>query len=154
MHSAKGNYKNIYAVRFEPGEDVMKGLYEICEKYNIKNGVIISAVGSLDGATFMDPAPIPGKEDLYAYGDPIELPAPVELISLDGIICTGEAGDTQLHVHCALSDQNGNGYGGHFTEGNIVLNTAEIVIGEIDGILMSRKIDPLRGTPCFTPIQL
>lgn len=154
MQSAKGSFKNIYAIRLEPGEEVMGSLHKLCERYNIRHGVIISAVGSLSGASFFDPAPIPGKEGLYGYGDPIELPTPVELISLDGIICTGEANDIQFHIHCCLADRHGKAYAGHFKEGNHVLTTVELVIGELDNIFMSRKVDPVRGVPVFTPVQL
>lgn len=154
MKCAKGSFKNVYAVRMEPGEDVMEELGKVCEKYGISHGGIITAIGSLDGASFFDPAPLPGQEGLYGYGDPIELPAPIELISLDGIICQGEAGDTQFHIHCALADETGKAYAGHFKEGNKVLTTVELLIGELDGIFMSRAIDPLRGVPVFTPKQL
>lgn len=32
MKSAKGTFKNLYALRFEPGEDVMLGLQKFCEE--------------------------------------------------------------------------------------------------------------------------
>ncbi len=153
MKCAKGHFKNVYAVRMEPGEDVMEELTKVCAKYNISHGAIITAVGSLDGASFFDPEPLQGQEGLYGYGDLISLPAPIELISLDGIICEGEAGDTQFHIHCALADKSGVGYGGHFKEGNRVLTTVEMLVGELEGIFMSRAIDPLRGVPVFTPKQ-
>ena len=35
-----------------------------------------------------------------------------------------------------------------------MLTTVELVIGELDGIFMSRAIDPERGVPVFTPKQL
>lgn len=153
MVSAKGCFDSVYAVRLEPGEDVMRGIMAVCEKYDIGDGVILSAVGSLDGASFFDPTPLLGKSGLYGYGDEISLPAPVELISLDGIICTGEAGDKQLHIHCCLADGSGASYAGHFKDGNIVLNTVELVVGKLGGIAMNRKVDPVRGTPYFQPEQ-
>ena len=153
MMSAKGYFDSIYAVRLEPGEDVMQGILNVCEKFDIGNGVIISAIGSLSGASIYDPKPVSGKPGVYGYGEPIALPSPVELISLDGIICTGEAGDKQLHIHCCLADGNGKSYAGHFKEGNTVLNTVEMVIGKIGDIAMTRKIDPRFGTPSFHPRQ-
>ena len=38
------------------------------------------------------------------YGDPIELPCPIELISMGGIICTEQDGKISLHVHAAFAD--------------------------------------------------
>lgn len=154
MQSAMGTIKNVYAVRFEPGEDVMEGLLAACKFHGIQHGMIITALGSLDGASFFDPAPIAGKPGLYAYGDPIELPAPVELISLSGIICVGEEGVTQTHVHCTVADMNGTAYAGHFKEGNKVLTTVELIIGELDGIYMGRSVEPTRGVSVFCPRQL
>ena len=154
MKSAKGSFKNIYAIRFEPGEDVMLGLQKFCEDNSIGHGVIISGIGSLEGCSFFDPSEIPGKPGLYEYGAPIELPCPIELISLGGIICTTEDGKPSLHIHADFADEHGRGFGGHFKEGNRVLTTVELVIGELDGIFMSRAIDPERGVPVFRPIQL
>ena len=56
MKSAKGTFKNLYALRFEPGEDVMLGLQKFCEDHGIGHGVIHSAIGSLQGCSFFDPA--------------------------------------------------------------------------------------------------
>lgn len=154
MMWAKGHLEDIYALRLEPGEDVMREILDFCVKNDIGGGVIVSAIGSLDGASYFDPEQLPGKPGLYGYGEAIALPAPVELISLSGIICTAQEGSTQLHMHCCLADGNGKAYAGHFKEGNRVLNTVEIVIAKIGGVAMIRKIDPLRGTPYFEPAPL
>ena len=88
MKYAGGSFKKVYAIRFEPGEDVMLGLQNFCETQGIGHGVIVSGIGSLEGCSFFDPMEIPGKPGLYQYGDPIELPCPIELIAMNGIICT------------------------------------------------------------------
>ena len=59
MKSAKGTFKNLYALRFEPGEDVMLGLQKFCEDHGIGHGVILSAIGSLQGCSFFDPEELP-----------------------------------------------------------------------------------------------
>ena len=56
-----------------------------------------------DGPGF-DPEELPGKPGLYGYGDPIELPCPIELISMGGIICTEQDGKISRQV---LAQQNG-----------------------------------------------
>lgn len=153
MKFAKGGFKNIYAVRMEPGEDVMLSLQKFCEDNGIGHGVILSGIGSLSGCSYFDPEKLPGKPGLYGYGDPIELPCPIELISMGGIICTDQEGKVSLHVHASFADEHGKGFGGHFKEGNHVLTTVEMIIGELEHIQMSRAIDPSRGVPVFTPIQ-
>ena len=152
MKHARGELKAVYAVRFEPGEDVMEGLQKFCEENHIGHGVIISGIGSLEGCSFFDPEEIPGKPGMYHYGDPIELPCPIELIAVNGIICTQD-GKPSLHIHAAFADEQGHEFGGHFKEGNRVLTTVELVIGEFEHINMSRAIDPERGVPVFTPLQ-
>lgn len=154
MKYAGGTLKKVYAIRFEPGEDVMLGLQNFCEEHQIGHGVIVSGIGSLEGCSFFDPMEIPGKPGLYQYGAPIELPCPIELIAMNGIICTDQAGKPSLHIHAAFADEQGKEFGGHFKEGNRVLTTVELVIGEFDGILMNRGIDPERGVPVFTPTQI
>ncbi len=153
MKSAKGSFKNIYAVRFEPGEDVQNKLLEFCREKNLGHGVIISAIGSLQGCSFFDPEELKDKPGYYAYGDPIEYPCPIELIAMNGIICTEEDGTISTHIHASFADTQGNEYGGHFKEGNKVLTTVEMVIGEMDHINMSRKLEPIRGVKVFEPIE-
>lgn len=154
MKSAAGTLKQIYAIRLEPGEDVMQSLQAFCEEHHIGNGAILTGVGSLRGCSYFDPTEVPDKPGYYVYGDPIELPCPIELISLNGIICTEEDGKPSLHIHAAFADPEGREFGGHFNTGNLVLSTVELIIGEFEGIRMSRGMDPERNVPVFTPIQL
>ena len=154
MKTAKGNIKNIYAIRLEPGEFVLEGLRKACELYNIRHGVILSALGSLEGASFFVPKEIPGRPGEYAYIDPIKLEGIIELVDLSGIICENDDGSTNLHVHYSISDSDGHGYAGHLDEDNKVFATLDCVIGEIEGIFMGRSIDPKFGLPLFNPRQL
>lgn len=154
MKSAAGTFKKVYAIRLEPGEDVMLSLQKFCEENNIGHGAILTGVGSLRGCSYFDPTAIPERPGYYAYGDPIEKPCPIELISMNGIICTEADGKPSLHIHAAFADEVGNEFGGHFNVGNIVLATVELIIGELEGIEMRRGIDPDRGVPVFTPVQL
>lgn len=143
----KGSLKEVIAFRLRPGADVMKSIQEICEREQIKNGIIMSAIGSLNGAVYCNPIP---KEEIkigYGYGTALRLYGPIELVSATGMICHGDDGTVQLHVHCALSDQNGNAYGGHMLEGNHVLITTDVVIGVLDGIDMGRRVDDEIGMP-------
>ena len=154
MKYAKGSLSAVHALRFEPGEDVMASLQAYCEEHHIGHGTIVSGVGSLEGCSFFDPSEIPGKPGLYQYGAPIELPCPIELISLNGIICTDQDGKPSLHIHAEFADEHGRVFGGHFKEGNRVLTTVELVIAEFSHINMRRGIDPERGVPVFTPTQV
>ncbi|MDD5831933.1 MAG: DNA-binding protein [Clostridiales bacterium] len=154
MKYAKGSFKAIWAVRMEPGEDVQETLLEFCRKNNIGHAVVLSCIGSLKGCSFFDPGPIPGKPGLYAYGAPIEYPEPIEFISMTGHIGTEDDGSISGHLHAAFADEKGNCFAGHFKEGNRVLTTVELILGEIDGINMHRHSDGLRGVKLWEPEQL
>jgi predicted DNA-binding protein with PD1-like motif len=78
----------------------------------------------------------------------------IELIGLSGIICEDEDGGASIHVHYAIADKKGNCFAGHVNKGNEIFATADIVIGEIEGIFMGRAIDPKFNLPLFSPRQL
>ena len=149
IESAIGKIGNIVAMRMPPGTDVFAGVIEMCEKYNIKDGVIISALGSWSKVTFCNPIDLPnGKK---GYGDPIVFEGNYELTGLSGIICHEKDGKISPHVHLTISDEQGNGYGGHLMPGCIVLLTTDIVIGSFSGIDMGRGFDEKLGVPIFSP---
>ncbi len=150
---AEGNIKRVFAFRLTPGMDVVEGIVSLCEKNGIKNGIILSALGSLDGARFYDPVELPDKKAKYGYSDPIILEGPIELLSLSGMICHGENDEILTHFHFSLSDQNGRGYGGHVIEGNKVLITVDVVLSELEGINMGRKYDENLELEIFDPSQ-
>lgn len=154
MKSAKGNVKNVYAVRLEAGEDIIEGITKLCEQYNIRHGVIVSGIGSLSKASFYDPAPFPEKPGGYGYGNPIVFEGGIELISLSGVICEDDEKNVSLHIHGAFADGEGKSYAGHLIKGNHVLITVELIIEEFENIYMARKLDEKLGMMLFTPIQI
>ncbi len=148
-----GSIKKVVAVRMAPGEDVLEGLRQACEQAGIKHGMILGGIGSLNGARFFNPIPMPEKKAGYGYGAAIELHGPIELVSLSGMICCGDDGKTMFHVHAGMSGQDGGGYGGHLIEGNKVLLTVDVMLGEIEGIKMGRRFDPDLEVFIFHPQQ-
>jgi len=139
--SAMGNISKVIAFRLGPGEDLMKGIEKVCEKYEVKNAVILSAMGSLQATRFFDPVPIPGSKFGYGYSDPIVMPGVTELLSAQGTVSHGEDGKINMHVHFTVANSNGICMGGHLIEGNECLITLEVVIGVLDNINLVRKYD-------------
>lgn len=154
MQSAAGSIGRVIALRMAPGEDILLGLQQVCKEHNLNNGIILSGIGSLNGARFCDPICLPEKKAGYGYSDPIVMNGPVELLSAAGMICQGVDGETLFHVHLSLSDQNGGGWGGHLIEGNKVLLTADFVIGELNGLCMGRRWDTDLETFIFNPTTM
>lgn len=154
MQIAQGKMGRVAVFRLAPGEDVLEGLTKACDELKINNGLILSGIGSLDGATFFDPVILPEKKSKYGYGNPLVLYGPIELVSMSGMICQNDSdGKTLLHVHFALTDQYGNAHGGHLMEGNKVLFTVDAMIAEVEGIKMGRRFDNDLGVFLFNPSQ-
>ena len=153
MISAEGKLGRVVVVRLTPGTDLLGGIQAACEKYRIRNGVIISAIGSLDGVRFCDVEPLPEKKCGYGYGKVLSLDETIELTGAGGVICSDAAGNINLHIHISMSDKTGKAYGGHLVEGTKVLMTADIVLGEIEGIALLREHDPEMDVYLLSPQQ-
>ena len=132
METAQGSLGRVVAIRLHPGTDVLLGLTEACRRFRINNGVILSAIGSLDTPHFCDVVELPTAAG-YGYGETLHLTGPIELTGACGIICHDD--------------------GGHLVEGTKVLLTTDIVIAEIDGLIMGRRFDEKLKVPLFEPRQ-
>ena len=74
MEMAQGKLGRVIAVRLKPGTDVLLGLQEACERNGINNGVILSAIGSLQDPHFCNPVELPRRA--MATARPCISPAP------------------------------------------------------------------------------
>ena len=154
LEMAQGHLGRVLAIRLRPGTDVLKGLEEACNRSGINSGVILSAIGSLDGVAYCNPVELPEKKAGYGYGEVLHLTGPIELTNGSGIICHDAEGNTNLHVHMALSDRYGKAHGGHLVEGTKVLLTVDVIIAEIEGMVMGRQFDENLEVPIFAPRQV
>jgi predicted DNA-binding protein with PD1-like motif len=98
--------------RLKPGEDLKKGIIDILKRGEIKSGILICIVGSLNSATLRM-----ANENIKTFKGPFEIVSAEGTISTDGI-----------HIHIAVSDANGHVIGGHLKNGCIINTTAEICI--------------------------
>ena len=152
MEMAQGMLGRVIAVRLKPGKYFLLGLQESCDRYGLNNGVILSAIGSLQDPHFCNPVELPTKAG-YGYGEVLHLTGPIELTNASGIICHDDEGKTNLHVHMTLTDRHGNAHGGHLVEGTKVLLTVDVILAEIEGLVMGRKFDEELEVPLFAPRQ-
>ncbi|MDI6723392.1 MAG: DNA-binding protein [Methanobacterium sp.] len=114
--------------RLMPDEDLKKGINNIIKSNNIKSGVIISIVGSLNSATLR-----------MADGGVKAFKGPFEIVSAEGTVA-----ENGIHVHIAISDKDGRVTGGHLQKGCMINTTAEICIMETESSL-KRVFDPETG---------
>ena len=151
---ALGKFGRVLAFRLKPGQDFYLGMEEACKRAGISNGVIVSALGSVNGAAFCDADVLPGTYFGYGYSDPIRIDEVLELTAASGIVCHDGEGNINLHVHVNFSDKNGTVYGGHLIEGTKALITLDGIIAEVEGIDMGRKLHEESGLMLFSPEQL
>ncbi|MDO4267135.1 MAG: DNA-binding protein [Eubacteriales bacterium] len=127
-------FDNHYVLRVDPGEEVLTQIEALCRKEQIKAG---SAVGL--GA--VDKVVIGLFDTVNKIYKKHELSGPMEITSLVGNISTKE-GETYLHFHINVCDEEMNVHGGHLNAA-YVSATAEITVTAIDGTVereMSKEV--------------
>ncbi|WP_316354889.1 PPC domain-containing DNA-binding protein [Candidatus Trichorickettsia mobilis] len=121
----------VHVLRLLPGKDLKKEIVSFVINNDIKAGCILTAVGSLKSVNIR----FAGKKD----GD--KKSGKYEIMSLVGTL--DKSG--KMHLHIAVSDENGQISGGHLLEENIIRTTGEIIIGSIAGVVFTRQFEPLSG---------
>ncbi len=105
--------------RLVKGQDLLLSIAKIAKEYDIKAGVLLSAVGCLDKARLRD-----------ADGVSIKcVNEQCEILSLMGTVSK-----VRTHLHLALSKQGLSAIGGHLVEGCIINTTCELIIGVIEKV--------------------
>ena len=150
--SAEGASGRLVAARLKPGTDLIGGIAAVCRTHKIKQGYIGCVIGSLRQAKYVLPITDASTPSGIRYGDPVIVKGPVEFISGQGVICQSPEGELQIHFHGCFCDPDGKNLAGHFSAGgNPVLVTAEMVITEISGMRMMRRMDPEVGLMMMSP---
>ncbi len=119
-----------HALRLSPDQDLKISLEYYVREHQLRAGIILTCVGSLNGATLR----------MADQNDPTTLAGKFEIISLVGTLCPDGC-----HLHIALSDKEGRVVGGHLLAGCPVYTTAEIAIGEIEDLTFARAVDAATG---------
>ena len=117
-----------FALRLRPKQELKRELVKFTKEKQISAGIVLTCVGSLKKAVLRL-----ADESVKEYNDKFEIVSLVGTLSQDGV-----------HLHISISDSQGKTIGGHLKEG-IIYTTAEIIIGEIDGIKFSREQDEETG---------
>lgn len=118
-----------HIVRLTNGQDLKESILKYCLENNIHAGCVICAVGCLNKLNIR----------LATAKTFIQKQEEFEIVSLMGTIS-----NNKCHIHIAVSDVNGNCFGGHLLEGCIVNTTCELIIHQLNDDL-DREFDPNTG---------
>lgn len=123
---------NHYIVRLDKGEEIMQKLTELCRKEQIRAGSIVG-LGAADQAVvgLFDTSTKVFKKK--------EIACPMEITSIIGNISTKD-GETYLHIHVTLCDENLQAIGGHMASCRISA-TAELTVTAFDGCTVEREMN-------------
>lgn len=117
-------YGSKVLIRLDPGEEIVSGIASLCEKENIRLGVVsgIGAVGKVTVGLFT-----PDTKEYHST----TMEKPYEVTALVGNVSMMD-GKFYQHLHITLADIEHNAFGGHLNEA-IVSATAEIWIDVVEG---------------------
>lgn len=120
----------IHALRLLPDQDLKTEIKALCLANNIQAGWVVTCVGSLSRAHLR----MVGRPEGQMIQGPLEIVSLVGTVSVNG-----------CHLHICVSNKDGNTKGGHLLEGNVIFTTAELIIGESQGMIFTREIDQTTG---------
>jgi len=122
----------VFVLSLDPGDYVLESIVDLVEKENVKDAVVVSAVGTLDQyrAHLVMTTGYPPENRFEHWKD-----KPLELALVSGVIANGDP-----HLHIVVSNSE-KAYAGHLEKGCRVLYLAEIVIIELKSIELKRAPD-------------
>jgi len=122
-YAMSGQFERVVVVRVKYQADLLAGIESIVKKEKIRNGVILSGVGSLRGYHIhtVSNRTFPSKNTFVR--DPT---APADLVGMNGYIIDGK-----IHAHVTLATPD-KAFGGHLEPGNEVFTFAVITIGVLN----------------------
>ncbi|MCF8335319.1 MAG: DNA-binding protein [Bacteroidales bacterium] len=118
-HVLTSQFKRIEVVRMGNGADLLKSLNKAAEEKDIKNGVILSGIGSVTDYHFH----VVTDKNLPPAEEYPKASVAMDLTSVQGYILNG-----RVHAHITLADENSM-IGGHLEPGTKALTFIIITIG-------------------------
>ncbi len=125
------NLGRVVVIHLGKGEPILESVEAEISRLQIKNGILLSAIGSLRKACLHF---ITNTDD-QAVNEFSTIERPIELSSAQGLIIDGVP-----HFHLTISEPNGM-YAGHMEPGCEVQYLAELAILELKELPLTRKLD-------------
>ena len=132
----------VVTISIEPGEMLLETIREALKKHSIKNGVVVSGIGTLKSCHlhYVTHCDFPPSNRFFT------IEKPLELSSISGIIADGEP-----HLHVVVSYADEETYSGHLEDSSQVLYLAEVTILVFNDLQMTRHFDKQRGVRLLGP---
>jgi len=128
----------VIPIRLGPDEDLMEGMLAACRKYEAKDVIVLSAIGSLKHVNVLNAVPVEvrGEEIVYGYDDAPrtwgDRQGVLEMCSVKGLIHLADDGSADADLHLTASNAAGVVIGGKLVAGTLVKLTCEIVLGVLE----------------------
>ncbi len=132
----------VITISIEPGEMLLETIREALKKHSIKNGIVVSGIGTLKSCHlhYVTHCDFPPSNRFFT------IEKPLELSSISGIIADGEP-----HLHVVVSYADEETYSGHLEDSSQVLYLAEVTILVFNDLQMTRHFDKQRGIRLLGP---
>ena len=127
-------------LKLDQGDYVLESIKRMIAEENLKNGVVISGIGTLDQSVMhmITTTGYPIGEYYDRRND-----EPLELVAIQGFIADGVP-----HLHTVISNKLST-YAGHLEEGCRALYLGEVIIMEVSGPELCR-VKNEHGAPQLT----
>jgi predicted DNA-binding protein with PD1-like motif len=119
-----------FVFRLKPKADLKKSIQEFARQNQILAGSIVTVVGSLEQFHIRFANKPNGVKRSGFF----------EIVSL-----VGTFSPSWCHLHVVVSDENGQTFGGHLLDDNLIYTTAEIVVTDLVDLEFSREVDNTYG---------
>ena len=126
----------------QQGEMLLEAIQEGIDKEGIRNGVVVSGIGTLKNfhMHYICHTGFPPDNEF------VNIEKPLELLSVSGIIADGKP-----HLHAVVSCGKEEVYAGHLEDKCEVAYLAEIAILRCDSLEMCRRLDEERQVSLLGP---
>ena len=131
-YAITGNFDRIVILRFKYKTDLLEGMRKMVEQEHIKNGVILSAVGSVRGYHIHQVVNRTMPPQLTYEENPT---LPADLVSMNGYVINGK-----IHAHMTLATPD-KVIAGHLELGTPVFTFVIVTIGVMNDADLSRVDD-------------
>ena len=132
VYAVSGQIERVVVLRFKHQTDLLAGLEKMIAQEKIKNGVILSGVGSVRNYHIhsVSNRDFPSK-NMYIK----DTETPADIISVNGYVVNGK-----LHAHMTLADGE-KAWGGHIESGNPTFTFAIITLGVFSSNMNLDRLD-------------